>query len=434
MRRVPLSDDDPFAEFNPIRANPNVVPIREDIGPRDPLPDNAYVNEFGGPTVPEPPITWPTPYDMFDEAGLAPRRWIYGRHYLRSFVSVLASAGGIGKTSLQIVEALSIITGRPLLGEEVHERCPAWIVNLEDPLEELQRRVLAVMRYYGIKPDEVRGKLFLDAGRDFRMKFATQTRDGVIPNAALIGHMIEKIRGWDIGVTFIDPFVGAHDVNENDNGAVNQVVAQIRDVADATSSAIGLVHHVRKGNGDDATIDSVRGAGSLIGAARAARVINRLSESEAARLNVDELEARSIFRVDDGKANLAPPATAAVWRRMHGVKLDNGDWVGVCVSYSPPDAFEGISAADTMRVQRIIAKHEVGSLRADVRAKNWVGHVVGAELEIDTSDKEGRGRVGQIVNAWIKSKVLRIEHIFSARDGREMAVITTGEWVHHDEI
>ena len=31
-----------------------------------------------------------------------------------------------------------------------------------------------------------------------------------------------------------------------------------------------LTHHTRKMHGDDATVDSVRGAGSLIGAARAA--------------------------------------------------------------------------------------------------------------------------------------------------------------------
>ena len=65
--------------------------------------------------------TWPTPYDMFNEDALPKRRWIYGDHYLRGFVSVLASAGGVGKTSMRIVEALAIVTGKPRLQEEVHE-------------------------------------------------------------------------------------------------------------------------------------------------------------------------------------------------------------------------------------------------------------------------------------------------------------------------
>jgi RecA-family ATPase len=166
---------------------------------------------------------------------------------------------------MQIVEALAIVTGKPLLGEPVIEQCNVWIINLEDPIEELQRRVLAAMKHYNIKPDEVRGKLFLDAGRDLQMMFAVQTREGVVPNDALVDHMIKKIKEHKIGVTFIDPIVSAHGVNENDNMAMGAVVSLIREVADKTNSAIGLVHHIRKGKREDAGIESVRGAGSLIG-------------------------------------------------------------------------------------------------------------------------------------------------------------------------
>ena len=90
---------------------------------------------------------------MFDEAAIEPRQWLYGKHYLRRFVSVLASAGGVGKTSMQIVEALAMVTGRPLLGEEVHAPCKVWLINLEDPMDEMQRRILAAMRFYDIKPE-----------------------------------------------------------------------------------------------------------------------------------------------------------------------------------------------------------------------------------------------------------------------------------------
>ena len=378
---------------------------------------------------------WPTLYDMFDEAAVPPRRWVYGSHYLRSFVSVLASAGGIGKTSMQIVEALAICTGKPLLGEVVHEPCAVWIINLEDPMEEMQRRILAAMKHYHITPDEVRGKLFVDAGRDFRLTFATQTREGVIPNAALVEHMMIKIPERNIGATFIDPFVGAHDVNENDNGAINTVVGEIRHIADKTCCAFGLVHHIRKGNGEDANIDSVRGAGSLIGAARAARVINRVTEEEAMKLGVDDRDARSIFRVDDGKANLAPPADKTVWRKMHGVQIDNGEWIGVAVEFKMPDAFDGISARQTRLVQQRVGNAaETSPLRANAQAKAWAGHLIGEILEIDTTDKAGKARVGHILKTWIKKDVLRIEQEMDARTGREVPVVVVGEWISHDEV
>lgn len=386
--------------------------------------------------APEAAPDWPTLYDMFDEASIDPRKWIYAHHYLRSFVSVLASAGGIGKTSLQIVEALAIVTGRPLLGEEVKERTNVWIVNLEDPLEEIQRRVLAAMRHYGIKPAEVEGRLFVNAGRDFSLKFGIQTRDGVLPNTKLVEYLCRKIPEKQIGCVFIDPFVGAHNINENDNMAVNSIVAEIRRVADETKCAIGLVHHIRKGNGEDASIDSVRGAGSLIGAARAARVVNRMSADDAAKLGIDETEARSIFRVDDGKANLAPPAAAAVYRKMEGVKIDNGEWIGVCIPYKLPDAFDGISAKDAKAAQRIVADaHTDGEpLRESSQSPRWVGLPIADMLGIDITEKKGKAKVASIIRTWLKSNVLATEKVFDQKKGRDVPVIVVGEWINGDEI
>jgi hypothetical protein len=431
------------AEINPARNEmPDngmddfdyVAPTAASEAPADDVADSDIPD--APDDAPEVAPDWPTLYDMFDEASIEPRKWIYAHHYLRSFVSVLASAGGIGKTSLQIVEALAIVTGRPLLGEEVKERTNVWIVNLEDPLEEIQRRVLSAMRHYGIKPAEVEGRLFVNAGRDFSLKFGIQTRDGVLPNTKLVEYLCRKIPEKQIGCVFIDPFVGAHNINENDNMAVNAIVAEIRRVADETKSAIGLVHHIRKGNGEDASIDSVRGAGSLIGAARAARVINRMSPDDAAKLGIDETEARSIFRVDDGKANLAPPASAAVYRKMEGVKIDNGEWIGVCIPYTLPDAFDGISAKDAKAAQRIVADaHTDGEpLRESSQSPKWVGLPIADMLGIDITEKKGRAKVASIIKTWLKSNVLATEKVFDQKKGREVPVVVVGEWINGDEI
>ncbi len=419
--------DDPWPGLEPISAHTNMVRFDRNIGldDRPTPPDDAYAGDVEPTHI---DVEWPSPYDMFDEAALPPRQWVYGQHYLRQFVSVLASAGGIGKTSRQIVEALAICTGRPLLGEVVHEQCCVWIINLEDPMEEMRRRVLAAMRFYQIAPDDVRGRLFLDAGREFRLKFATQTRNGTIPNTALIQHLITKIPERNIGAVFIDPFVSAHDVNENDNGAINAVMAEVRNVADATRCAIGLVHHIRKGNGEDANIDSVRGAGSLIGAARAARVINRMGQDEAARLGIDEAEARSIFRVDDGKANLAPPADKSVWRKMQGIRIGNGEWVGVATEYALPDAFDGISATDARQVRLAVQACQQAP-RENPQSKQWVGHIVADILGLDMSEKSEKGRVISTVKTWIKSGILAVETVNSLRDGRDVKVVLAGEVV-----
>jgi hypothetical protein len=369
--------------------------------------DDIDLGSFDTPDAPEAAPDWPTVYDMFDGASIEPRRWIYGNHYLRSFVSVLASAGGIGKTSLQIVEALAIVTGRPLLGEEVKERTNVWIVNLEDPLEEIQRRVIAAMQHYKITPDEVRGRLFVNAGRDFSLKFGIQTREGVLPNTKLVEYLCKQIPQKKIGCVFIDPFVGAHSINENDNMAVNAIVAEIRRVADETKSAIGLVHHIRKGNGEDASIDSVRGAGSLIGAARAARVVNKVSEDDAMKLGVDMDKAKGIFRVDDGKANLSPPADKSTYRQMIGVKIDNGEWIGVCVPFDLPDEWKGMTDAVVNEMLRMIelgprtedGSQEYYSIRPQDKDR-FVGRVVTTFAFDDPKHMKNDGQAKRIIKTW----------------------------------
>jgi hypothetical protein len=152
-----MPNDDPFANLKPFAMPANVVPLRPAIGMDEvplPPPEAYEASAQWEPDFPETvaaddtPRTWPTPYDMFDAAALPTRQWIYGRHYLRGFVSVLASAGGIGKTSLQIVEALAIATGKPLLGEEVFDPCNVWLINLEDPIEEMTRTKCAAGSFW----------------------------------------------------------------------------------------------------------------------------------------------------------------------------------------------------------------------------------------------------------------------------------------------
>jgi hypothetical protein len=377
------------------------------------------------------PASWPTPARKVNPALLPRREWVYGTTYIRKYVSVTASAGGIGKTSLATVEGLAIATGRDLLGENVRRPSNVWIVNLEDPLEEMQLRLAAAMQHYGVDHDDIDGKLFMDAEDTMKMVMAAEGRDGLIQNEALLDFMVGRIRELDIGVVIIDPFVSTHLVNENSNASIQAVVAMFRKLARDTGAAVHLIHHVRKGNGDDATIDSVRGAGSLIGAARSARVINKVTEEDAMRLGIDEREARGIFRVDDGKANLAPPAEKAVYRRMVGVQLPNDEWVGVATAFDLPDPFENITNKMVLDMQNIVAKAEADGepLRASVQAKQWVGHAIAPVLKLDTENKAQKSQLSGIIKTWINNGVLKVETITSKRDGRDVPCVIVGEWI-----
>jgi RecA-family ATPase len=373
---------------------------------------------------------------MFDALTLPRREWIYGYDYIKKYISVTASAGGIGKTSAIIVEALAIATGKPLLGTAVKQQENVWIINLEDPISEMQMRTIAAMQHYGLTPDDIKGRLFMDGEDTMQLTLAAEGRDGLITNDNMLAHITRKVKENKIGAVILDPFVSAHLVNENNNGSIQAVVAMLRKLARDTNSSVQLVHHIRKTNGDDATIDSVRGAGSLIGAARAARVINRITPEDAIALGVDEHEALGIFRVDDGKANLAPPSDKAVYRRMQSVEIANGEHIGVATEFKLPDLFDGVTTLNLYNVQRVIGKPENASnaYRANVQADNWVGKAVAEELNLDLSKPNQKAKAKAIIKQWVSSGSLQVVKLPNKRKGGDAPCVIVGEWVNHDEI
>ena len=397
---------------------------------------NIATEPAEAPTEDEKAPEWPTPYETFDALTLPRREWVYGYDYIKKYISVTASAGGIGKTSLTIVEALAICTGKPLLGVTAKQTENVWLINLEDPKQELEMRTIAAMQHYGLTPDDVRGKLFMDGEDTMQITLAAESRDGLIQNDTLLKFMIDKIKANKIGVVILDPFVSAHLVNENNNGSIQAVVAMLRKLARDTNSSVQLVHHIRKTNGDDATIDSVRGAGSLIGAARAARVINRITPEDAMALGVDEHEALGIFRVDDGKANLAPPSDKATYRRMQSVEIANGEHIGVATEFKLPDLFDGVTAQNARNVQKLVQEAEQNQTpyKANVQAKNWVGHAIAEELNLDLEKDKDKAKAKAIAKKWLQTKVLKQAEMYDKRQGRDVACVVVGEMIRWDEV
>lgn len=403
-----------------------VEQVAADFGWTPPPPDAPPGDEDATPT-------WPTPLTEFDELSLPRREWVYGHDYIRGYLSVLAAAPGASKTSNAIVEALAIVTGRPLLGVEVKEQTKVWLCNLEDPRSEVEMRVLAAMKHYRIHPDEVRGKLFIDGEDTIQMCVALENRDGIKVNDALLDYMTRRVNDEDIGVCIIDPFVSTHMVNENSNAAIQAVVAAFRTLARNTHCAVLLIHHTRKGNGEDATIDSVRGAGAIVGAARAARIVNKISEKNAEAIGMTMDEARSIFRIDDGKQNLAPPADKAVYRKMIGVQLANGEWVGVSTPFELPDEWAGMSDHVVNEILSRIDRglpdapgEEFYSLRPQDKGR-WVGKVI-TDFEFGNADHvKTAAQAKAILRQWLKTGLIEeMEYRSTAQRKDRKGVLSTG--------
>lgn len=354
-----------------------------------------------------------TPFQWTNLKSIPPRRWLYGRHLVRGVVSVTVAPGGVGKSSLVMVEALAMVTGIPLLGKWRTGPLRVWLWNLEDPKDEIQRRVAAACMHYGIKEKDLNDGLYMDSGLDQNLCIAEQARDGLIIRRPIVDNVIEQINANKIDVLIIDPFVSSHAVSENDNTLINAVMKEWKRIADQTGCAVEIVHHTRKSVGDAVlTAESSRGAKAVTDAARDVRVINRMTESEGGRAGVDD--HRLYFRAMSDKHNLAPPSDNSEWYRMENVRLPNGDDVGVPVQWTWPDPLEDLTVEDLRKAQQAIAD---GSYRADPQARQWAGHAIGHALGIETgkgllkkdmtpAQKAGRAKIRGAMQLWLKNNAL----------------------------
>ncbi len=189
----------------------------------------------------------PTRWRWREPRSIQPRQWLYGRHYYKKFVSVTIAPGGVGKSSLALVEALSICHGRDLLnGGKPLRRGKVWYYNGEDPQEELDRRIAAICKHYGMKEVELEGRLLVDTGRETAIELVKCANGETIVAPSLVDWLIDCIATNEIDLFIADPFVYSHAVNENDNSAIDVVARTWARIADRANAAIELIHHSRK--------------------------------------------------------------------------------------------------------------------------------------------------------------------------------------------
>jgi hypothetical protein len=356
-----------------------------------------------------------TPFDPADLATLGPREWVYGQFLIRRFVSVLGAPGGTGKTAYAVAVALSVAIGRPLVEEPVHSPGPVWLYNLEDPRDELLRRVQAALIAHDIPPGDLRGRLYLDSGREQPLILATRLPDGSTVATPLVEALIAELTRRQVRLLIVDPFVKSHRLEENRNEQLDFAATLWSRVADAAGCAILLVHHFRKG-GIAGDADAFRGASALIDAARAAVALRTMSEEEAERFGIDEAERSFFVRADNAKLNLAPRPRDALWLRLNSISLPSGDHVQAMSRWRPASAFQQLSmAASADLIEQLGTPREDGERWSARRQDSgrWAGTLITSLL--GCTEEQAR----TILDGYLKSQALRIVDYQSPKQRKE---------------
>jgi len=356
---------------------------------------------------PEQPAFGLQPVSIIDQCHIPHRQWIYGTQLIRGFVTLLIAPGGTGKSSLLLATCLSIAIGRSLLGPRIFQQCNTAVLNLEDPQDEIDRRLAALAIRYDIKDDDVRGRMFASPP-ERGIKIAANGADGFSVVNPDEDQIIKQLREQRVGVLGVDPFSESHTLEENSNPAMIQAAAAWRRVARAANCAVVLSHHVRKGPVD--SIESARGAKALTDSARIGLLLSTMTEEEAEALGISDTDRLQYVRLDDAKANMAPRAPKAAWFHLGSVTLNNsdatyshGDQVGVIEIWEPENVWDSVSVSEANSILDKIAAGLDGEPYTDSRrhpATRWAGHVIVRALECTNE------QAATIINTWVKNGVL----------------------------
>jgi hypothetical protein len=413
------------AKDNASAGQPDATPEQPSDAP--PADIDAPQPTAATATTADKPAFVSTPFVYKDPRSLPRREFAFGTHYIRKYVSVTVAPGGLGKTANSIVEALAMVSGKPLAGVKPSERLRVQIFNSEDPRDELERRIMAACIKYRLKPEDTQG-LFLDTGREQELIIAKEDKkSGIRIVEPVVEAVVGQIQANNIDVMIVDPFVSTHQVNENDNGAIDNVAKLWAQIADRTNCSIDIVHHLRKLADREATVEDARGAVALIGAARSVRVLNRMSPDQAKEAGLTETERFGYFNINHGKSNLTPMSSKLEWRYLEGVPLGNGqgmtkpqDFAPVVAEWKWPSSEEVAERVTPEQRERIVSLLGGQAYKLARQAKEaWAGMAVMAAMDLDPDDKASAGVAGATLRALLTEGVLMVDE---RRDERSRTI------------
>jgi hypothetical protein len=157
-------------------------------------------------------------------------------------------------------------------------------------------------------------------------------------------------------------------------------------------------------------------------------VFNVMTTQLAIAAHIKEEDRRRYFRVDGGKANIAPPEKAT-WFNITPVLCKNGEDTPTVVSWKYPNVFDQVTTDHVTRIRAIAAE---GRYRKDPRSEDWIGRPVAEMLGLDLKDEADRKQVNKILGTWFANGVLMTKEDLD--DNRHKRVfVVPGNWTDAEQ-
>ena len=85
---------------------------------------------------------------------------------MRGHITLTAAAPGVGKSTLAVEEAVSLVTGEDFLNLDITEKRKVGLINNEETRDEIERRIEATCQAFKIQFTDIADRLFIHSGVD----------------------------------------------------------------------------------------------------------------------------------------------------------------------------------------------------------------------------------------------------------------------------
>ena len=234
-------------------------------------------------------------------------------------IGFISSAGGTGKSMLALHLAFSLADTSckynfyPIVTKET-TRGKVTYLSLEDPQDVLEYRIKAITQHiedYNTI-DTISQNLFIYPlyGTGFQLF----NEKGELNNK-VYKNLLEL--GKNSRLLIIDTFRRLHNFDENNNGAMSELLSILETICNQTGTTILLLHHQNKSaiNEKNNSQTAMRGASTLVDNARLVINLSTLSEKEAEKYKIQKDRRKEYVKVSYAKVNYSRPLNDFVLAR-----------------------------------------------------------------------------------------------------------------------
>ena len=252
------------------------------------------------------------------------RDWVSDGALIRGAITLFAAPPGTGKTAWSMQLAATYAMGAPFAGTIPVNPGKALVINAEEPIDEMARRLRAACQGYEYDFDEVSENVKFISGYDSPLLITKQsgsTREIIVD--AKTDAIAAYCRENDVSLVIMDPIAEFGHGEENDNNAQKQFFQALRKMAaDGNFALLAFAHTpITTSWASRANMNMVRGAGSVVGVARFVFTMLKLPVDEAENYGIDKAEAWRYTALDLAKGNMIKGDHPGIWQKKESIDL-----------------------------------------------------------------------------------------------------------------